>query len=275
MTQHTPIYAGQYEDFHWAGFGSGSGTNLRECAKVIPPALIFSDRPQTSLLQLAELDDAHHVVLNGYQQCGSWKQAQGNPQAQAEYLRKSELFNQKIVRELKQFEEQAGYPLDLIVLGGYMRLVGEPLLEAYPDKIINVHPADLSLLTETHERKYTGEDAVYDAIKAGEISTRSSVIMVNNGIDHGEILTQGPAIVTWQEYLAGTNTEKAECLREYADAHQSFQKVRSDWPALTTALKLIAEGKLALGKAPEHHGEWKNIFLDDQKLPYAGFVIRK
>ena len=44
------IYSGKQEDFLWVGFGSGSGTNLRECAKVVKPGLIFSDRPKAELL---------------------------------------------------------------------------------------------------------------------------------------------------------------------------------------------------------------------------------
>jgi len=38
MEQKHLIYTGKLEDFCWAGFGSGSGTNLRECAKIIKPA---------------------------------------------------------------------------------------------------------------------------------------------------------------------------------------------------------------------------------------------
>ena len=67
------IYSGKYEDFSWVGFGSGSGTNLRECAKVIKPALIFSDRPKAKLLQLEEFTDVPKIVLDGYKICGSWK----------------------------------------------------------------------------------------------------------------------------------------------------------------------------------------------------------
>ena len=310
----TPIYSGKPNDFCWAGFGSGSGTNLRECAKVAPPKLIFSDRPGAKLLSLEELANVQQIVVDGYKACGSWKKAQGNPEAEAEYKERSVLYNQRIVGLLKQFEEKQGKPIDLIVLGGYMRLVGEPLLEAYPDKIINVHPADLSILNYfighssvkhnmglyqiihhlgekaglqttlvddidrelekkpiTVMRKFTGEDAVYDAVKAGQTATRSSVIIVDAGEDHGEMLTIGPSVNVWPEYVNGTPAEREECLREYADAHQSFQKVRSDWPALTTALRLIAEGRLALGTEKTWFNEWRAVYVDGKKMPYQGF----
>ena len=70
--------------------------------------------------------------------------------------------------------------------------------------------------------------------------TRSCVILVDVGTDNGEILTMGAELEVWSEYLNGTYEEKAECLSEYADAHQSMQKVRSDWPSMTKALELIA-----------------------------------
>ena len=50
-----PIYEGKREDFTWVGFGSGSGTNLEACAKIIPPAIIFSDRPSAKLFDLPSL----------------------------------------------------------------------------------------------------------------------------------------------------------------------------------------------------------------------------
>jgi len=87
----TPIYSGKPNDFCWAGFGSGSGTNLRECAKVAPPKLIFSDRPGAKLLSLEELANVQQIVVDGYKACGSWKKAQGNPEAEAEYKKAVEL----------------------------------------------------------------------------------------------------------------------------------------------------------------------------------------
>jgi len=271
-----PIYAGDQEDFHWVGFGSGSGTNLRECAKVIKPTLIFSDKPHAKLFSLEELAQERgiiHLSIDGYDYCGSWKQAQSSPKLQEEYRKRSEEFNYQIVEFLHEAEKLQRAPFDLIVLGGYMRLVGEPLLRAYPDKIINVHPADLSLLTQKFERKYVGEDAVYDAIKAGEERTKSSVIMVDGGIDHGEILTQGPLVDVREDFLRMGEAEQKYCLREVADAHQSKQKEKSDWPALTLALKLIAEGRIALGTEKSFLNEWRKVYVDGKAAHYNGVGV--
>ena len=268
-----PIYRGSLEDFVWVGFGSGSGTNLRECAKVIPPKAVFSDKPSAKLLKLEELSDVPKLVLDGYKACRSWKKAQGDERAEVEYENRCRDFNYQILEGLLNFEEEIGKPIDLIVLGGYMRFVMDPLLSHYKDKMINVHPSRLPSWGENNERYYIGGDAVYDAIKDDQASTRSSVIMVDEGEDHGEILTQGPSVGVWGEFGHGTKAEKEECLREYADAHQSFQKVRSDWPALTTALKLIAEGRLALGNLKFFHNEWRRVFVDGEPMGYEGFQV--
>ena len=295
------IYSGKPEDFVWVGFGSGSGTNLEAWAKVIPPAAIFTDKPTAKIKALEEFRHTLILELNGYQFCGSWEKAQGNPEAETEYYRKAADFNEMILEGLRDLENDLGKPIDLIVLGGYMRLIQDPLLSAYPDRMINVHPANLNCLdfynnslatydnpkdildVKIHEltekgaikakRKYIGADAVYDAIKAGETATKSSVIIVDRREDHGEILIQGPKVDVWMEFLDGTEDEKQESLREYTDAHQSFQKVRSDWPALTTALELIAKGRLALGTEKVHFREWRQVYVDGEPLGFRSYQV--
>jgi folate-dependent phosphoribosylglycinamide formyltransferase PurN len=270
----TPMYDGKPEDFNWVGFGSGSGTNLRECAKIIKPKLIFSDRPKAELLQLEELADVEKIILNGYEFCGSWKKAQGNPRMVADYIKKSFDYNQLITDRLREFETKEGIEIHLIVLGGYMRLIKKPLLEAFPDKIMNVHPADLSILICENgrwRRKYIGENAVYDILKAGEKNTRSSVIIVDEGEDHGEILTQGPELEVWNKFLEGR--KRNEIIETEYGAFQDEQKEKSDWPALTTALKMISEGRIALGARKAFYNEWRTTYVDDRAMAYEGYRI--
>jgi phosphoribosylglycinamide formyltransferase-1 len=263
-----PIYSGRPEDFTWVGFGSGSGTNLRECAKVIKPKLIFSDRPNAKLLYLDELKDTPKETINGYDACGSWKKAQGNPEAEKRYKEKSGEFNRQILYLLRKFEQQNDLTIDLIVLGGYMRFVEEPLLSAYKDRIINVHPADISILDSNGKRKFVGGDAVYDVIKAGEKTTKSSVIIVDQYEDHGEILTQGSPLEIRIEL------PREVSLRNFAKEQQKILKERSDWPALTTALKMISEGRIALGTEKKHHNEWRIVYIDGKPVGYEGFQVK-
>jgi folate-dependent phosphoribosylglycinamide formyltransferase PurN len=268
------IYEGNPKDFTWVGFGSGSGTNLRECAKIIPPALIFSDKPDASLFKHKELKSAEFSSLNGYEWCGSWKKAKGNKELTEQYLEKSKEFNEKIYDILKDYSHRNQKGIDLIVLGGYMRLIMDPLLSEYKDKIINVHPADLTIKNGI-DRNYIGEDAVYDAIVSGMTKTRSSVILVDKGEDHGEILTMGPYVHVWNEIRFGTEAERNETIREYADAHQTLQKVRSDWPALVGALKMISDNRIGIGIEKHFDNEWRQIFIDNKPMNYGGYDFNK
>jgi phosphoribosylglycinamide formyltransferase 1 len=256
MEQIIPIYSGVFEDFHWAGFGSGSGTNLCECAKVIMPSLIFSNKLNAKLFSHEVFSKDSGVDCEAISSSG--------------YQGRRQEYDSLVLEMLHRHEDKKGHSIDLIVLGGYMRIVSKVLLDAYPDKIINIHPADLSILADG-KRKYVGGDAVYDAIKAGEPSTRSSVIMVDGGIDHGEMLVQG------RECFVDTNYSVS--LREYVDGtanrkgHQEIQKEISDWPALTKTLELIAQGRLALGTEKRHYGEWRGVYLDGKLLSYGGLEL--
>lgn len=72
--------------------------------------------------------------------------------------------------------------VDLVVLAGYMRLVKAPMLDAFPRRIINIHP---SLLP-----KFPGLAAWRQALEAGERQTGCTVHFVDRGMDTGEIVAQ-------------------------------------------------------------------------------------
>jgi phosphoribosylglycinamide formyltransferase-1 len=63
-----------------------------------------------------------------------------------------------------------------------MRVLKTPMLEAFPRRIINIHP---SLLP-----KFTGLEAWKQALAAGEQITGCTVHHVDDQIDHGEIIAQ-------------------------------------------------------------------------------------
>lgn len=70
----------------------------------------------------------------------------------------------------------------LVCLAGFMRLVGRPLLEAYPDRILNIHP---SLLPS-----FPGLDAQRQALDHGVRVSGATVHLVNAGLDEGPIVMQ-------------------------------------------------------------------------------------
>ena len=79
-------------------------------------------------------------------------------------------------------EELQASGAELIVLAGYMRLVKAPLLEAFPRRIINIHP---SLLPS-----FPGLEAWRQALTAGVKMTGCTVHFVDSGMDTGEIIGQ-------------------------------------------------------------------------------------
>jgi phosphoribosylglycinamide formyltransferase-1 len=72
--------------------------------------------------------------------------------------------------------------VDYVILAGYMRMIKAPLLEAFPHRIINIHP---SLLPA-----FRGLEAWAQALAAGAKVTGCTVHYVDAGMDTGEIIAQ-------------------------------------------------------------------------------------
>ena len=71
---------------------------------------------------------------------------------------------------------------ELVVLAGWMRVLKERMLEAFPRRIVNIHP---SLLP-----KFPGLEAWKQALDAGETVTGCTVHFVDGGVDRGEVIAQ-------------------------------------------------------------------------------------
>lgn len=72
--------------------------------------------------------------------------------------------------------------VDLVILAGYMRMLKNPMLDAFPKRIINIHP---SLLP-----KFPGLEAWRQTLEAGESMAGCTVHFVDEGMDSGEIIAQ-------------------------------------------------------------------------------------
>lgn len=92
-----------------------------------------------------------------------------------DYLGK-EAYDCKLVERLKAYE------VELVVLAGYMRLVTAQLLEAFPERIINIHPALLPA--------FPGLNAQAQALEYGVKYSGCTVHLVDGGIDSGPIIAQ-------------------------------------------------------------------------------------
>jgi len=71
---------------------------------------------------------------------------------------------------------------DLVVLSGFMKLLPPRVVEALSPNLINTHPAYLP--------EFPGAHGVRDALAAGVTQTGASVIVVDNGVDSGPIVSQ-------------------------------------------------------------------------------------
>ena len=72
--------------------------------------------------------------------------------------------------------------VELVCLAGFMRLVGQPLLDPFPNRILNIHP---SLLPS-----FPGLDAQRQALEHGVRVTGATVHLVNAELDGGPIVLQ-------------------------------------------------------------------------------------
>jgi len=72
--------------------------------------------------------------------------------------------------------------VDLVCLAGYMRLLGAPMLQAFRDRILNIHP---SLLPS-----FPGLEAQRQALEYGVAVSGATVHLVTNGLDDGPIVCQ-------------------------------------------------------------------------------------
>lgn len=147
--------------------GSGRGSNLRAILEAIAAgrlaarvAAVVSDVPDAGILRLA----ADHGVPAIYLPPGRFRTK----------------LEPGIEERLVGILQEAG--VELVALAGYLRLVKAPLLEAFPRRVINIHP---SLLP-----RFPGLEAWRQALEAGESETGCTVHHVDLGIDTGEIIAQ-------------------------------------------------------------------------------------
>lgn len=147
--------------------GSGRGSNLEAIFQAIREqgihaevAVVLSDVRDAGIIQIAR---AHHVPTKYIYP--------GESKARLDFSSERLLLN-----ALHQEH------VDLVVLAGFMRIVGTLLIADYPNRIINIHP---SLLP-----KYPGLRAWEQALEAGETVAGCTVHYVDEGVDTGPIIAQ-------------------------------------------------------------------------------------
>lgn len=151
--------------------------------------------------------------------------------------------------KLIQVIREKNWNPDLIACSGYMYVLTPRFLREFPNRVLNVHPADLSIV-EGGKRKYTGLHVVRDQIEAGEKATRSTIHIMNEIPDHGPIVVVSPPLP-----VEGRSPEE----------QQNLMKERCDGPAYRKALELIARGMVAIDCEGNVYilkdGKWEKGFV--------------
>ncbi len=125
-------------------------------------------------------------------------------------------YDARLAGEVRDIRPQA------VALAGFMRVLSPTFLDAFPDRVINIHPALLP--------SFRGLDAQEQAVAAGVRFSGCTVHFVDGGMDTGPIILQSVAPV-YQDDTAGTLSA-----RILAKEHKTY-------PA---ALQLLAEGRLGI-----------------------------
>ena len=118
-------------------------------------------------------EDEVVVMVHNKKKCGAAKRAAklGIPHTQISSKREDTII-----------QIMEAWKVDLIVLAGWMRIVTPKLINAFPNRIINLHPSMLP--------KYKGLHAIERALDSGDEMTGVSVHYVNEELDGGEVILQ-------------------------------------------------------------------------------------
>lgn len=191
---------------------SGSGTNLQAIIDAIAEGsldaeirVVISSRPDAYGLVRAKEAGIQTIALS--------KDVYADP----------DIANEVIATELVH----AG--CDYVVMAGYMRMLGEAVLVAFPDRVLNLHPALLP--------SFKGAHAIRDAFDAGVKVTGVTVHFANAEYDKGPIVAQRAVDIAEDDTL--------ESLEEkiHAVEHELYPEV----------LRWIAAGRVSVGDDRKVH----------------------
>ena len=191
---------------------SGSGTNLQAIIDAIahdalPVEIVHvvSSRPDAYGIERARAASIPVTVLN--------REVYADPQAA----------DARIVEALRA----AG--AEYVVMAGYMRKLTPVVLDAFPDRVLNLHPALLP--------SFKGAHAIQDAFDAGVKVTGVTVHLANEDYDKGPIVAQRAVVVREADTIDDLEA------RIHATEHILYPEV----------LRIIAEGRMTVGEDRKVH----------------------
>ncbi len=182
---------------------SGRGSNFQALIDAIESGrlnaaikLLIVDNPSAYAIERAKKHSIDHLFIDP-----------------ALYENKNEFYSD-VTRQLQ------ARGVELVVLAGFMRIVKKPLLDAYPNRVMNIHPALLPSFPGLHGQK--------DAVDYGVRISGCTVHFVDEGVDSGPVIIQAAVPVSPDD------TEDILAARILALEHKIYPE----------AVKLFAEGRL-------------------------------
>jgi len=205
---------------------SGSGSNFQSIIDNVESdfisagiAVLITDNPQARAIERAKNHNIEAIVIRP-----------------GDFKNKS-LYYSHIAEELKK------RGVTLVILAGFMRVVGKTLIEQYPNRIMNIHPALLPSFPGLHGQKQAAD---YGVKIAG-----CTVHFVDEGVDTGPIIIQA-AVPAYHD-----DTEDTLGARILKQEHRIFPY----------AIKLYSEGKLCVeGRKVIIKGDREDAFLTNPSL---------
>jgi phosphoribosylglycinamide formyltransferase-1 len=184
---------------------SGRGTNLQAIINSIEAGIItaqigvvISDKKDAKALERAR---EHHIPAFSV-----------DPKAYPDRV----AYDTAVVRILTEQK------VELVIFAGYMRLITNPILEAFPNKIINIHPSLLPAFPGLHAQR--------QALACGAKISGCTIHFVDAEVDHGPIISQVSVPV-----LEG-DTEESLTNRILIEEHRLLPRV----------IQSYVEGKLSV-----------------------------
>jgi phosphoribosylglycinamide formyltransferase-1 len=184
---------------------SGSGSNLQSIIDCIEAGsldaeirIVISNEPDAYALQRAARHHISAVVIR-----------------HVDYAGRQE-FEEQIIKTLKE------YGVELVIMAGFMRILGPAILKAFPMRIMNIHPALLPAFPGLHVQE--------KAVNYGVKFSGCTVHFADDGVDSGPIIIQAVVPVN--------DSDSAEDLagRILKEEHKVYPK----------AIQLYAEGRLVI-----------------------------
>jgi len=151
-------------------FASGEGTNAQNIidyfkfSDKIKVKVIVSNNPRANVLNRAKKEGIPAMLIN----------------------RESFYNSNSAIEQLRELQ------IDAIILAGFLWLIPENLIVAFPEKIINIHPA---LLPKFGGKGMYGMKVHEAVIKEKEKESGISIHYINNEYDKGEIISQHKCVV--------------------------------------------------------------------------------